>query len=81
MVSGFTQLKTSVQKAMKAKLVEQFPYMEDYMDEIMPKKSDLRILKCQDHIEILVNPTGEFLFFRHRDGPFMPSLRLVHKCK
>lgn len=32
-----------------------------------------------DHIEILVNGNGEQLFFRHREGQWMPSLRLLHK--
>lgn len=32
-----------------------------------------------DHIEILVNGNGDHLFFRQRDGPWMPSLRLLHK--
>lgn len=34
-----------------------------------------------DHIEIMVNSAGELLFFRHREGPWMPTLRLFHKCK
>lgn len=33
-----------------------------------------------DHIEIIVNSAGELLFFRHREGPWMPTLRLFHKC-
>lgn len=34
-----------------------------------------------DHIEIIVNATGDLLFFRQREGPWMPTLRLLHKCK
>lgn len=34
-----------------------------------------------DHIEIIVNAAGELLFFRQREGPWMPTLRLLHKCK
>lgn len=34
-----------------------------------------------DHIEIIVNTAGELLFFRHREGQWMPTLRLFHKCK
>lgn len=29
----------------------------------------------------MVNSAGELLFFRHREGPWMPTLRLLHKCK
>lgn len=32
-----------------------------------------------DHIEILVNGAGEHLFFKQRDGQWMPTLRLFHK--
>ncbi|XP_064481401.1 malignant T-cell-amplified sequence 1 homolog [Ornithodoros turicata] len=78
-VSGVTQLKSSAQKAIKNKVVEQFPHVEDYINQILPKKDSLRIVKCHDHIEILVNGSGELLFFRHRDGPYMPTLRLLHK--
>lgn len=34
-----------------------------------------------EHIEILVNSAGEQLFFRQREGPWLPSLKLLHKCK
>jgi PUA domain protein len=78
-VSGLTQLKTSVQKGIKNKIVEEFPYAEDYIDEMMPKKESLKIAKCHEHIEILVGITGDHLYFRQRDGPFFPSLRMVHK--
>lgn len=44
-VSGVTQLKSSVQKGIKNRLVEQFPYLENYIDEIIPKKENLRIVK------------------------------------
>jgi malignant T-cell-amplified sequence len=32
-----------------------------------------------DHIELLVNAAGEQLFFRSREGPWMPTLRLFHR--
>ncbi|KAI2804859.1 hypothetical protein RDWZM_008133 [Blomia tropicalis] len=78
-VSGVTQLKSSVQKGIKNKLVEQFPNLEKYIDDIIPKKDNLRTVKCHDHIEVIINSTGDYLFFRQRDGPYFPSLRLIHK--
>lgn len=66
---------------MKAKIVEEFPLIEDYVDLIIPKKESIRIAKCHEHIEIIVNASGEHLFFRQRDGPYFPSLKLVHKCE
>ncbi|GFY41951.1 malignant T-cell-amplified sequence 1, partial [Trichonephila inaurata madagascariensis] len=78
-VSSVTQLKSSVQKGIRAKLLEQFPHLEDYMNQILPKKESLRVMKCHDHIEIIVRANGELLFFRQREGPYFPTLRLLHK--
>ncbi|XP_014669114.1 PREDICTED: malignant T-cell-amplified sequence 1-B-like [Priapulus caudatus] len=78
-VSGNIQMKSSVQKAIKAKLLDQYPYIEAYISSIMPKKETLKIVKCHDHIELLANQSGELLFFRHREGRYMPTLRLIHK--
>lgn len=80
-VSGLLQLKSSVQKTIKTRIVEQFPLLEGHMDDILTKKEGTRVVKCQDHIEIVVNGNGDHLFFKQRDGPYFPSLRLVHKCK
>ncbi|KAG7206390.1 hypothetical protein KM043_003753 [Ampulex compressa] len=78
-VSGVQQLKSSVQKGIRAKLLELYPYLESHVDVIIPKKDSFRIVKCHDHIEIIVNGIGELLFFRQREGPWMPTLRLLHK--
>lgn len=78
-ISTTVQLKSSVQKNIKTKLVEQFPNLAKYVDNIMPKKEQLRVAKCPDHIEILVTSNGTHLFFRQREGPYFPSLRLVHQ--
>ncbi|KAI1291762.1 Malignant T-cell-amplified sequence 1 -like protein [Halotydeus destructor] len=78
-VSGLTQLKSSVQKGLRTKIVEEYSVLEDYIDEILPKKESIKIAKCHEHVEIMVNASGEHLFFKQRDGPFIPSLKLVHK--
>lgn len=38
------------------------------------------LLSSHEHIEILT-VKGELLFFKQRDGPYIPTLRLLHKCK
>ncbi|XP_066587167.1 malignant T-cell-amplified sequence 1 homolog [Prorops nasuta] len=78
-ISGVQQLKSSVQKGIRSKLLELYPYLEKYIDQIIPKKDAFRIVKCHDHIEIILNTAGELLFFRHREGPWMPTLKLLHK--
>ncbi|ELT98231.1 hypothetical protein CAPTEDRAFT_8 [Capitella teleta] len=77
-VSGVNNVKSSIQKGIRSKLLEQLPYIQPYLDQIVPKK-ELRVAKCHEHIEVLVGKDGELLFFRQRDGPFFPSLKLLHK--
>ncbi|CAJ1058891.1 Malignant T-cell-amplified sequence 1 [Xyrichtys novacula] len=77
-VSNCIQLKTSVIKGIKNQLLEQFPDIESWLNQIMPKKDPVKIVRCHEHIEILT-VNGELLFFRQREGPFYPTLRLLHK--
>lgn len=78
-VSGTQQLKSSVQKGIRTKLLDSYPHLENFMDVIVPKKDSFRLVKCHDHIEIMVNNAGELLFFRQRENQWMPTLRLLHK--
>lgn len=36
--------------------------------------------KSTDYINLVV-VNNEILFFQDRDGPYFPSLKLLHKCK
>lgn len=51
-VSGVTQLKSSVQKNIRNKIVENFPHIENYIEEILPKKDAFRIVKWLALIQI-----------------------------
>lgn len=44
-ISGTTQLKSSVQKAIRAKLIESYPHIEQFIEQILPKKDAFRIVK------------------------------------
>lgn len=44
-VIGIQQLKSSVQKGIRTKIIEQYPTLEEYIDSILPKKDALRIVK------------------------------------
>ena len=79
-VSGITQLKSSVQKGIRKTILETYPTIEqEHLDAFMPKKDTYRVVKCHEHLEILVNAVGTLLFFKHRDGPWIPTLRLLHE--
>ncbi|CAH1777033.1 unnamed protein product [Owenia fusiformis] len=78
-VSGVNNLKSSIQRGIRAQILEAYPYIAEYMDEILPKKGNVKLVKCQEHIEIISGQNGELLFFRQRDGPLAPTLKLLHK--
>ncbi|KAK9469116.1 PUA-like domain-containing protein [Lipomyces arxii] len=71
-------VKSSVQRSIKSKLVEQFPKLEDVIDEIIPKKGQVVVVKCTDKLSLYALD-NEILFFQHFNDPFVPSLRITHK--
>jgi len=77
-IGNTNQMKSSVQRGVRSKLIEKYPNIEDHMDAIMPKKATVKLIKCHDHIE-LIEVDGTVLFFQQRDdGPY-PTLKLLHK--
>ena len=44
-VSSVNNVKSSVQRGIRASVLEQYPFIEDYMDQILPKKAELRAVK------------------------------------
>jgi len=77
-ISGTSQIKSSVQRGIKAKVKESYPSIEPYLDQIFPKKDSIVLVKCKEHIEILA-VKGELVFFRQRDGAWYPTLKLLHR--
>jgi len=77
-VQSQNKSKSSVQRAVRTQLAEQFPSMEAYWEEILPSKSDLILVKCQNHIT-LVTFEKRVVFFQERDGPYCPVLRLLQQ--
>ncbi|KAF8423350.1 hypothetical protein EV426DRAFT_633196 [Tirmania nivea] len=75
--SSKTKVKQSVQRSLRAKLVEQFPLLEPYIDEVFPKKSDLELIKAPEKVSLYA-VDGEIIFFQHHDTIY-PHLKLVHK--
>ncbi|CAG9762766.1 unnamed protein product [Ceutorhynchus assimilis] len=78
-ISGVLQLKSSVQKSIRSKILESYPFLDTYLEVVLPKKDAFKIVKCHDHIEIIVNSAGEQQFFRHREDPFFLPMQQVDK--
>lgn len=87
-VSTSTQVKASVQRALKSQVAEAHPKLsEDVLDALIPKKTPLVQYKVGPHMMLYckrvdqegASPSDEPVFFQHRDGPILPTLKLVHK--
>ncbi|KAJ7273548.1 hypothetical protein B0H12DRAFT_1089927 [Mycena haematopus] len=77
-VAGHTPVKTSVQRSIRASVLSQWKIEPETLESIWPKKEGLVHVKCREHISIYT-VHGEPLIFQHFDGPFYPTLRLLHK--
>ena len=44
-ISGVNNAKSSVQRGVKAAVLDQFPFTAGYMDQILPKKDALKLVK------------------------------------
>ncbi|KAH7130793.1 hypothetical protein B0J11DRAFT_578302 [Dendryphion nanum] len=73
-----SKVKSSAQRGIRSKVLEQFPLLEPYIEEIMPKKEQLDLLKLPDRVALYTLHSTP-LFFQHMDDPFLPHLTLVHK--
>ena len=73
------KLKSSVQRSLRQSLLTTYPLLNPYIDEVLPKKASLNQIKLPERASLYV-ADGEPIFFQHFDGPFYPTLRLLHKC-
>lgn len=44
-ISGFNQAKSSVVRGVRTRLLEQYPPLGDFMDDIIPKKEPVQLIK------------------------------------
>ncbi|XP_021742597.1 malignant T-cell-amplified sequence 1 homolog isoform X1 [Chenopodium quinoa] len=77
-VSAQNQVKASVQRRIRQSIAEEYPGLEPVLEDLLPKKSPLVVVKCQNHLNLVV-VNNVPLFFNIRDGPYMPTLRLLHQ--
>ena len=56
---------------------------DDILDELLPKKPPLVQYKCGPHLMLYCKQKDgggdEPVFFQHRDGPILPTLKFVNK--
>ncbi|KAL9605689.1 MAG: hypothetical protein Q9179_001109 [Wetmoreana sp. 5 TL-2023] len=73
-----SKVKSSVQRAIRSKVTETYPLLAPHIDEIIPKKSQLDLLKLPDRVTLYALD-AEPLFFQHMDDALIPHLRVVHQ--
>lgn len=79
-VSGRAPVKTSVNRAIRKQLQQNYPSLGDELELLLPKKKPVFIIKAADHTQ-LVECRGLALFFSLRDEEvYIPTLTTVHKC-
>eukprot|EP00388_Colpodella_angusta_P019657 GDKJ01049170.1.p1 GENE.GDKJ01049170.1~~GDKJ01049170.1.p1 ORF type:complete len:183 (+),score=46.10 GDKJ01049170.1:25-573(+) len=77
-VSSSNIMKSSAQRNVRQQIIEDYPRISEVIDEILPKKAQLYLAKCSEGVSV-VCINGEALFFQQKDGPWIPTLRLLHK--
>lgn len=88
-VSTSTIVKSSVQRGIKNEILTSHPNMdEEQLDLLLPKKPPLMQYKVGPHLMLYCRPPtseesvmrdNEPVFFQSRNGPLLPTLRLVHQ--
>jgi len=78
-IRSHTKVRSSEQRGIRAAIIDQYPALAEHIEDILPKKSDLLVCKCTENRQVILDPSGEFVFFQCRSGPFIPTLRLLHQ--
>lgn len=87
-VSTSTQVKASIQRALKTSLLEQHSMItEEQLAVLLPKKNPLVQYKVGPHLVLYCrhiehedkSPTDEPILFQKRNGPILPALKFAHR--
>lgn len=73
-----SKVKSSVQRGIRTKILDTYPLLEPYIDDILPKKEQLDLVKIPDRVSLYCLGST-LLFYQHMDDPIIPHLLLVHK--
>jgi PUA domain protein len=79
-ISVINTMKSSVYRGIRNTLVEQHAALADVIDEVLPKKAEAMLGKGTKHNQFLI-VDNEIRFYCERDGVWMPTLKLVHRCE
>ncbi|KAF5973757.1 PUA domain-containing protein [Fusarium coicis] len=73
------KLKSSVQRSLRQGLLDTYPLLNPYIDEILPKKASLSSMKLTDRNTLYVLDSTPLFYQQDLTGILVPHLRLVHR--
>ncbi|KAF4950916.1 hypothetical protein FSARC_13052 [Fusarium sarcochroum] len=73
------KLKSSVQRSLRQGLLDTYPLLNPYIDEILPKKASLSSMKLTDRNTLYVLDSTPLFYQQDLTSILVPHLRLVHR--
>ncbi|KAF2484431.1 hypothetical protein BDY17DRAFT_323283 [Neohortaea acidophila] len=73
-----SKVKSSAQRAIRAKVLETYPLLAPYIDDILPKKEQLDLVKVPDRVSVY-SLNGQPLLWQHMDDKIIPHLKIVQQ--
>lgn len=76
-ISSQSNVKSSIQRSLRAKFLDEYPAFSAYADEILPRKEQLVQYKCTNKISLFgLGP--QLVWVQHSQDELLPTLRLIH---
>ncbi|CAK9441187.1 uncharacterized protein LODBEIA_P50560 [Lodderomyces beijingensis] len=77
-----SNIKSSAQRGLKSNFTAAYPKLEAAIDNLIPKKSQVILIKCEDKIQLYSVNNGDgsndVVLFQHFDD-IVPTLKVVHQ--
>ena len=78
-VKSMAREKSSKARKILSAIREQYSDLEEVLEELFPdKKTPVTIATCKDRTELLVR-NGQPIFYKPRDGPWVPTLKFLYQ--
>ena len=78
-VKSLAREKSSKARKILSAIREQYSDLEEVLEELFPdKKTPVTIATCKDRTELLVR-NGQPIFYKPRDGPWVPTLKFLYQ--
>ena len=74
-----TLMKNKVARDYRNSVIKQYPILEEIIDDFWPKKSSKQqIMKMEGKVSLIIVDSVP-MFYQQRDGPMIPTLRMLHR--